>query len=133
MAMHDIGVVAVGVVADRTLRASEDGVQIFWGSEVRGVDRVAFDFQGIVGLILIAKSADIDIDVGQAGELAGEVFDMNAGTAIVIGWVFVGVNQCIHVYWMGVGVKAFIKPIQCVGSSTIKAVRSCGQEFRSIT
>jgi hypothetical protein len=61
------------------------------------VDGVAFDFKRVFTFgPLIAKSADIDIDVGQFRKFASQILYVHAGTTVITRRVFVCVDESIH-------------------------------------
>jgi hypothetical protein len=75
-------------------KRAENGLQVQRAIPVLRVEAEAFHTQVLTAAFLVAKAAYIDLN--ELRQLAGEVFDMDAGAAVDVRRVFVGEKECFH-------------------------------------
>jgi len=92
--MHEIGVDICGVEIDATTKRAEHGLQRLRTSEAAGVELEAGDFEPALFQILIAKSANIDID--RFRQFSREITNVHPGSAINVRRIFVGKEEDLH-------------------------------------
>ena len=80
VAVHDVGIVAVGVEVEALLEAGEHALQFLRAGVAALVDLVASGGQRRLCDVLLAEAAHIDVH--QLGQFAGEVVHVDAGAAV---------------------------------------------------
>ena len=96
--MNEVGVDVGSVEIDAAAQRAENRLQRFRTSEAASVEFEASDFELTLFEILIAKTANIDID--RFRQLAREITNVDAGAAVNVRRIFVGEKEDLHVLFL---------------------------------